>query len=135
MSSYDYRATDNYQVLEARQRAQQQRDRTFSMLGTAGLYNRRGQPIPSKRDVERQSRIEELQRQQYLQQIQLQEQLGKEMENDQQKKAKKQVRQLNGIAVLQNHDEKIEMLEEKIDNIVSNMQNADSIFKNINNKK
>lgn len=134
MSSYDYRATDNYEVLQARQRAQQQRDRSFSMLGTAGLYNRRGQPIPSKRDVDRQQRMEELQRQQYLQQMQLQEQLGKELEKEQEIKQKRQVRQLNGIAVLQNHDEKLEALEDKIANIVSNMQNADSIFKNINNK-
>ena len=133
MSSYD-RRSDNYEVLQARQRAQQRRDQSFSMLGTAGLYSRRGQPVPNRREIERQRRIEELQRQQMLQQMQLQEQFAKEQEEIEQNRTKVEQRRMNGIAVLQNHDEKINILESKISNIISDMQNVDSIFNNVNNK-
>ena len=80
MSSYD-RRSDNYEVVQARQRAQQRRDQSFSMLGTAGLYSRRGQPLPNRRDVERQRRVEELQRQQMIQQMKLKEDFQKEQED------------------------------------------------------
>jgi len=134
MSSYD-RRSDNYEVVQARQRAQQRKDQGFSMLGTAGLYSRRGgQVIPDRRGTERQRRIEELQRQQMVQQMQLQEQLAKEQQEVEQNRSKQEQRRVNGITVLQNHDEKINMLEEKIDSVISNMQSADSIFNNVNTK-
>ena len=133
MSSYD-RRSDNYEVLQARQRAQQRRDQNFSMLGTAGLYNRRGRPVPNRRDIERQRRIEELQRQQLLQQMQLKEEFQKEQEEIEKERIQKSQRKVNGIAVLQNHDEKITNLEAKLETIILNMQKADSIFNNVNNR-
>lgn len=133
MSSYD-RRSDNFEVLQQRQRAQQRKDQSFSMLGTAGLYSRRGKPLPNRREFEQQRRIETLQRQQMVQQMQLQEEFEKEKQKLNLQQNKEETRRMNGIVVLQNHDDKIKMLETKIDSVISNMQNADSIFNNVNNK-
>ena len=64
--------------MQQRARAQRNRDQNFSMLGTAGLYNRRRRvrqlPQRTELDMQRQKQLEDLQRQQIMDQVKLQQQ-------------------------------------------------------------
>jgi len=137
MSNYD-RRDENYEIMQQRARAQRTRDQTFSMLGTAGLYNRRPRvrqlPQRSELDIQRQKQLEDLQRQQIMDQVKLQQQFQEQEMREKSLQEQQRNRRMNGMAVLQSHDSKLSELETKIDNILANMGKADNIFTNVEKK-